>query len=167
MALPSWNLFLLNLVTAVWWRTFSASCFQNCHPYLNIWLKIPMIPLSVLKLPCNLTIKVVTEFELLLVVTWICQNCEMDLIRLLHGFVNVVKCFSRPNQAGVWPMFWNLFIGEKTQQGLKAQSLRSVVKIYNVLLTAFILPKRLCLSVSLETKEALQGELSSGCTLWD
>ena len=38
VALPSWNLFLLNLVTAVWWRTFSSSRFQNCDPFLNIWL---------------------------------------------------------------------------------------------------------------------------------
>ena len=51
VALPNWNRFLLNLVTAVWWRTYSSRCFQNSHPDLNIWLKIPIISFSVLKLP--------------------------------------------------------------------------------------------------------------------
>ena len=32
----------------------------------------------------------------LCVVIWICQSCYMDLWKLLHGFVKVVTCFSRP-----------------------------------------------------------------------
>ena len=32
----------------------------------------------------------------LLVVTWICRSCCIDLLRLLLGFVKVVLCISRP-----------------------------------------------------------------------
>ena len=32
----------------------------------------------------------------LLVVTWICRNCCIDLLRLLLGFVKVVLCISCP-----------------------------------------------------------------------
>ena len=31
-----------------------------------------------------------------LVVTWICQSCYMDLLKLLLGFVKVVLVISRP-----------------------------------------------------------------------
>ena len=30
------------------------------------------------------------------VVTWICQSCYMDLLKLFHGFVKVALFFFRP-----------------------------------------------------------------------
>ena len=44
----------------------------------------------------SLLIDGVATSNMLKVVTWIFQNCFMDLSKLLHGFVKVVSCISRP-----------------------------------------------------------------------